>query len=168
MRDGTERKQHAAGGQGFDLGLEEGPAGVGLCRRRLVRGRQALHRIRDSRGLQLQAIVRCQRMRTAGKAHCVQGPVKQDAREIAGERPTAGIGAMQSRREADNQQCRPGRSEGRHGSIVVVGKLLPQRVPVARQTGAQAAVRGWPETAAQAFGAPPLPANQSAISMACS
>jgi hypothetical protein len=60
---------------------------------------------------------------------------------VAGERPAGAVGAMQARREPDDQQPVAHGAEGRHGPAVVIRMRDPHGVQVARETRAEPAAR---------------------------
>jgi hypothetical protein len=70
---------------------EKGVAGADLGRRRLVRGRQAFHRVRDPAAAQPQRVVTPARFGVAAVTVTMQGLVQQDAGEVAGERPAGAL-----------------------------------------------------------------------------
>ncbi len=59
--------------------------------------------------------------------------VEQDAGVVAGERAPGGVGAVEARREADDQQARVAIAERRHRRAVIRGMLRPALVEELRE-----------------------------------
>ena len=89
---------------------QEWPAGVDFRRQRLVLRRHAAHGIADPAIDQRQPVVGPRLVDAVGKAVFEQRRVEQVAGVVAGEGPPGAVGALQARREADDQQPRRRRS----------------------------------------------------------
>jgi hypothetical protein len=137
--DPAQGDDHRAGGQDGELALEVAVAAANLVRGGPVRGRQALHRVRDAAIGELEAVAARQGNRVRGEARGVQRCIQQDARVVARERPPGAVGPVQSRRKADDEQARPTVAERRDGPAVVGGMLGGDAVEMARKPGAEPA-----------------------------
>ena len=100
-----------------DRGFEEIAAGCDLRRRRLVFRRHAAHGIGDPAIDQFKSVVGARRILAARKPVMPKRLVQQIAGLIAGERPAGAVGALQPRRETDDQQPRVERTEGGHRRV---------------------------------------------------
>src|SRR5271169_2407824 len=83
---------------------QEWPAIADFRRQRLVLRRHAAHRIANPAIDQRQPIVRPRLISALGKSVFDQRRVEQVAGKITGKRSSSTVGALQARREADNQQ----------------------------------------------------------------
>ena len=83
----------------------------------LFSGGTQLHGIGDARVDELQAVVGALLIGAAGEAEAEQRLVEQVAGIVAGERPAGAVGALHAGRQADDQQARGDRPEGRHRRV---------------------------------------------------
>ena len=104
VRDAPQRDHRRHIGQRRDARPQEAAAGGDLRRRRLVLRRHAAHRIGDDAVDELQAVVGARLVAPAGEAELQQRCVEEIAGVVAGERSPGAIGAVEARREADDQQ----------------------------------------------------------------
>jgi hypothetical protein len=136
VRHQAEREDDARLGRRRQLVRQETVAGLDFTRFRLVLRRHALHGVGDAAVDQLQAVIRRHGLRPAGEAEAMQGGIQQDAGVVAGERPSAAVGAVIAGREADDEQRRLGIAEGLHRPRVIARPLSR------RQSSRKSARRG--------------------------
>ncbi len=91
---------------------------------------------------QLQPVVSRNRLGSGGEAVTVQGAVQQQAGVVAGERPARAIGAVQPRRQTDDEQASLSGPERRHRFRVIARIFLPCGTHEAGQPRASPAFRG--------------------------
>lgn len=121
VRDLPQRQDAGMTGQRRQFGGEVTIAFADFTRFRFVGRRQAFHRVGDAATGEDKAIVGRQRLRGAGVTEFVQGLVQQHTGEIAGEGPTATVGAVHAWRETDDQQIGRGVAKGGHRAGMVIG-----------------------------------------------
>ncbi len=112
-----------------------------FTRFRFVGRRQAFHRVGDAATGEDKAVVGRQRLRGAGVTEFVQGFVQQHAGKIAGEGPTATVGAVHAGREADDQQARLVIAKGGDGAGMVIGVAGAHVIEKRGETRTGSAVR---------------------------
>ena len=139
MGDHAQRQDHTRR-SAAKLGGEVAIAAPDFLRQGLVLRRQALYRVADAAVGQHQGIVGALGDRLAGEAEGMQRPVEQDARMIAGKRPSGAVGAVHARREADDQQAGGSVPECGHGSCVIGGMVQPHPIEKACEPWAVAAI----------------------------
>ena len=122
--NGPQRQDDGRPGQRRNLLLEIHIAGAHFSRRGLVLWWHAANGISDAAIQKLQAIVRCKTLRPAGKAELVQSHVQEFAGEVASEWAAGGIGAMQARRQSNQQQPGVSWTERRHRATMVA-RVMP-------------------------------------------
>ena len=94
-------------------GIEEIAAGRNFGSGRLVFRWYAAHRVGDSAVDQLQAVIRPRVEFTIRESETAECFVEQHAGVVAGEWPSGAVGALHTRREADDQQpCVDGAERG--------------------------------------------------------
>ena len=128
VRDAAEGDDHLQIRHGGQLGLEMAVALADFGSYRLVGRRQAAHGIGDAAIGQLHQrigpLIGTERLGDAGKTETMQGRIKQFAGDVAAERSTGAIRPFFARSEADHQQARRERAEGRHRQGMPVGVAL--------------------------------------------
>ena len=117
VRNAAERHDRAQPWHRSQCRDEEWPAGVDLRRQRLVLRRHAVHRVADPAIDQRQPVVGPGLIDALGEAVFEQRGIEQVAGEIAGEGTPGAVGALQPRREADDQEPAVGIAERRHRRI---------------------------------------------------
>ena len=90
---------------------------------RLVRRRQALHRVGDAAADELEAVVGPVGTVVTGETELVQTAVEQHAGVVAGEGPPGAVRAVHPRSKTHHQEPGAARPERRHRPRVVVGVL---------------------------------------------
>lgn len=107
----------------FQLHLEISVATFDFPGLGFVRRGQALDGVGDPAMGERQPVIHRNRFAVAGQAKFVQGLVQQNAGVIAREWPAGAVGAVQSRREADDQQpgCRITERRDWPGMIIGMG-----------------------------------------------
>ncbi len=128
-------------GQRRQFGGEVTIAFADLTRFRFIGRRQAFHRVGDAATGEDKAIVGRQRLRGAGVTEFVQGFVQQHTGEIAGEGPSATVGAVHAGREPDDQQFGCGVAEGGHRAGMVIGVAGAHLIEKRGETRTGSAVR---------------------------
>lgn len=141
MGNATQRDDDSHSRQRGELSGQVGIAQPDLVRQRLVGWRQTLDCVRDPAVAQPQAVTRGQGFGAARKTVRMQRAVEQDAGVIAGKRSPGAIGAMQSRRQTNDQQPMTLASKRRNRPAVVAGMSLAHRLEKAGQPAAAAAIR---------------------------
>src|SRR4029450_5868141 len=106
----------------------EGVARADLVRRRLVGGRQALHRVGDAAGDQQKSIVARRRFSSRCNTARMERFIEKNPRVIAGERPPARVCAMHSGSKADDHESRVLHAEWRHRSTKITAVLRSNHV----------------------------------------
>jgi hypothetical protein len=140
VRDGTERHDHAAGGQARKLPDQVAIAAPDFIRARPVAGRQALHGVADAAIEQPKPVIGRNRLGARREASRMQRAVQENARMVAREGSAGAISAMLSGRQADDEKSVAQAPERRDRPAMVMRMLGPDGVQVARQA--------WTEPAA--------------------
>ncbi|PAV68776.1 hypothetical protein WR25_13750 [Diploscapter pachys] len=152
MRDLAECDDDAQVGKRCDLGVEILAAGADFLRRRLVGGRQALHRVEDDRAGEGDIVGRAVGESAGGEANLHQRREQQRSRMVAGEGAAGAVGAVQTGRKADNRDRRVRIAEGGHRGVPPRRVLFAQCLARRDEAGAERAIprrlhgkkgRGW-------------------------
>jgi hypothetical protein len=124
----------------FDLRTQKAVASGQLGGNREIARGQTLDRIGNPAIEQPQTVIDGAGLGAVAEAEAVQTTEQQLAGLVAGERPPAGIGAVEAGREPHYQQAGLGGPEGRHRSGVVAGEASPNAVQIIDQAWATAAI----------------------------
>ena len=103
VRDRSQRDHDAAGPQCGQFALEIAVALPHFGRQRLVAGRQAFHGVRDAAVDELEPVIGADRLGARGKSVRMQRAIQEDARMVAGERPTRAVRTVQAGRKPDDE-----------------------------------------------------------------
>jgi hypothetical protein len=117
MGDLAQRQDHFDVGQCLQFRFQELAAGLDFRRFRLVLRRHATHRIGDTAIDQFQTVVDALVIGALRQPVLEQGGVKQVAGPVAREGTTRPVGALQSGRQAGDQDAGGQRTEAGNGSV---------------------------------------------------
>ncbi len=135
MGDPAEGQQGRPGWQFRKLANEVSVAGTDLRPRRLVGRWQTLDGVCDPAVDEFEAIVGGTRFGAARETEAMHGLVEDDAGMVPREGPPRRIGAMQARRQTDDQEPRPLGPEGRYRQGMVVGIALADLIEMGSESG---------------------------------
>jgi len=140
MRDMAQRDEHPCGRHRIGLRLEERPTGADFLRRRLVLGRQALHRVEDDRAVQRQPVLGLRAVRAGGQPEPPERLVQELPRIIAGERAAGPVRAVLAGCQADDAEPRRRIAERRDRRVPPGRELGPQLLAHRDEARAERAV----------------------------
>src|SRR5262245_9663434 len=144
VRDDAQREYRCTVRKRADFRSQITVAAPHLVRPRMVRGRQALHRIGDTAVTEPPAVPGVLRDRAAGEPMTMQRFVEQDAGMVPGKGAAGAVRAVQAGGQAHDQQPRPRGAERRDRPRVIAGVRLAHAVQVAGQARAEpAGSREW-------------------------